>query len=74
MKTSSAKAVMTIIAMTAFSIILSAQNSLHGTWHGALSIPGGELTIVLHIDQSGCAMDSPDQGAFLKTKKYFNIS
>lgn len=64
MKTSSAKAVMTIIAMTAFSIILSAQNSLHGTWHGALSIPGGELTIVLHIDQSGCAMDSPDQGAY----------
>lgn len=64
MKTSSAKAVMTIFAMTAFSFILSAQNSLHGTWHGALTVPGGELTIVLHIDQSGCAMDSPDQGAY----------
>ena len=64
MKASSVKTVMTIFAMTAFSFILSAQNSLHGTWHGALSIPGGELTIVLHIDQSGCAMDSPDQGAY----------
>lgn len=64
MKNPAFRTVMAIIAMTAFSILSSAQDQLSGTWHGILSIPGAELTIVFHIDRNGCSIDSPDQGAY----------
>lgn len=40
-----------------------------GDWQGKLAVPGGELTIVLHVARTGdgklaATMDSPDQGAF----------
>ncbi len=40
-----------------------------GDWQGKLVVPGGELTIVLHVTRGEggnltAAMDSPDQGAF----------
>ncbi len=46
--------------------------ALVGTWEGALSVPGGELPVVFHIEQAegaqgeealAATMDSPQQGA-----------
>ncbi len=46
----------------------SLADSVTGTWRGKLVVPGGGLTLVLHISQSPdgalrAGIDSPDQGA-----------
>lgn len=46
------------------SIVISAQSKLEGTWHGDLDVFGNKLTLVMHISDGECTMDSPDQGAY----------
>ena len=38
-----------------------AQND-NSTWSGKLSVYGTEITLVFHLDDENCTMDSPDQG------------
>lgn len=62
-----ATVVICLLAVQAFSHILSAQNIV-GTWHGKLTVPNGSLAIVFHIIQTEngsyvTTLDSPDQGA-----------
>lgn len=33
-----------------------------GTWSGKLNVFGNELTLVFHLDDENCTLDSPDQG------------
>lgn len=40
------------------------QSKLYGPWNGQLDTGGDKLTIVLHISEDGCTMDSPDQSAY----------
>lgn len=55
---------LTAIAIALCTVTANAQDKLTGAWNGTLSVPGGELALVLHIDPVDCTMDSPDQGAY----------
>ena len=50
--------VFTVAALT--SMGMSAQK---GEWSGKLSVYGNEITLVFHLDDDNCTIDSPDQGA-----------
>ncbi len=41
----------------------SVLSQTQGTWSGFLSVQGSKLTLVLHIDNDKCSLDSPDQNA-----------
>lgn len=56
-------AVCSVILMMSH-VSLSAQSGIEDTWHGILEVPGGSLTLVLHISQEKCTIDSPDQMAY----------
>lgn len=58
------KSVLAALVITVSSATASAQEKFIGTWNGVLSIQGTELTLVVHIGQTECAIDSPDQGAY----------
>lgn len=58
------KRLLSVIAVLLSSFMAIAQSGLEGTWHGRLSFPGGELTLVFHIDPENSTFDSPDQMAF----------
>ena len=46
------------------SLLLSlAAYSQTGTWSGKVDVQGTSLSVVFHLDESGCTFDSPDQGA-----------
>lgn len=46
------------------TLLLSlAAYSQTGTWSGKVDVQGTSLSVVFHIDESGCTFDSPDQGA-----------
>lgn len=61
------KKILSLFIALIFSSVLFAQNPA-GTWSGTLTIPGGQLPLVIHITQNGSAysstMDSPNQNAF----------
>ena len=45
------------------SFVAGAQNAnKDGAWSGKLDVMGTELTLVFHLNDSACTMDSPDQG------------
>lgn len=55
--------------ITLFLLCLSTSlfaQDITGSWHGVLSIPGGELPLTINIEKNGetytATMDSPDQG------------
>ena len=50
--------VFTVATLTSMGI--SAQK---GEWSGKLSVYGNEITLVFHLDDENCTIDSPDQGA-----------
>lgn len=58
------KASISAFIMLLAQSVMCAQSGIEGTWHGLLEVPGGSLTLVLHISQEKCAMDSPDQMAY----------
>ena len=64
MKTDIIKIFLTAIAYMTMTVCACAQSGLEGTWHGALSVPGGSLMLVFHLDPVECTIDSPDQGAY----------
>lgn len=64
MNNSALRTVIAVLAMTVLSLTVMAQSTLKGTWHGTLSVPGGELTLVFHLDPDKCTIDSPDQAAY----------
>ena len=35
---------------------------MKGAWNGKLNVFGNELTLVFHLDDASCTLDSPDQG------------
>lgn len=46
------------------TLLLSlAAYSQTGTWSGKVDVQGTSLSVVFHLDESGCTFDSPDQGA-----------
>ena len=49
--------------MLLVSLVAGAQNSpKDGTWSGKLNVMGTELTVIFHLINGACTMDSPDQG------------
>lgn len=64
MKSNIIKGVIAIFTALSFAVGASAQSGLEGPWHGELSVPGGSLMLVFHIDPIECTIDSPDQGAY----------
>ena len=50
-----------------FCGLVQAQQNIAGTWAGKLTVPGGSLRLIVHLNQQGdsysATMDSPDQGA-----------
>lgn len=50
------------IALLLACLTMAAQN-ISGSWNGKLPVGPQELTIVLNVSDSGCTLDSPDQGA-----------
>ena len=55
------KASISALIMFLGQAVMCAQGGTSGTWHGLLEVPGGSLTLVLHLSQEECVMDSPDQ-------------
>lgn len=53
-----------MLAFAAFVVMgLRAQNGEgNDTWSGKLSVYGNEMTIVFHLNDENCTLDSPDQG------------
>lgn len=51
-----------LCSLLLMSIICRAQLPA-GTWSGAIDVQGNSLTLVFHINDDGCKMDVPDQGA-----------
>ena len=45
------------------SLTVSWAQGLSGTWNGKLNLGTVKLTLVLHIGDNSCTLDSPDQGA-----------
>ena len=46
------------------TLLLSlAAYSQTGTWSGKVDVQGTSLSVVFHIEETGCTFDSPDQGA-----------
>ena len=46
------------------SLLLAFQaKAQNGDWSGKLEVQGTSLTVVVHITDEGCTLDSPDQGA-----------
>ena len=64
MKASIKKGLLAVLAALACTVGVMAQSGLEGAWHGELSVPGGSLMLVFHIDPIECTIDSPDQGAY----------
>ena len=64
MKTDIIKIFLTAIAYMTMTVCAWAQSGLEGAWHGELSVPGGSLMLVFHLDPVECTIDSPDQGAY----------
>lgn len=48
-----------IFIFLGFALAAAAQT---GTWSGKLDVQGMSLTLVFHLDEAGCTIDSPDQG------------
>lgn len=49
--------------MLLISLAAGAQKSpKDGTWSGKLNVMGTELTLIFHLNNGACTMDSPDQG------------
>ena len=55
------KNVITVL-LTLLSLGIAAQG-LQDSWSGQLDVGAAKLALVLHIDTTGCTLDSPDQGA-----------
>lgn len=53
-----------VAALVLISGIAWGQSKLYGPWNGQLDVGGQTLTIVLHITEDDCAIDSPDQSAY----------
>lgn len=53
----------TITAILCLGATLCAQ-AIDGDWRGELSLPGATMPLVLHINDHGCSMDSPNQNAY----------
>lgn len=58
------KSYLTALAAILISAAAMAQSPLQGTWHGELTVPGGTLNLVFHLDPDNCTIDSPDQAAY----------
>ena len=55
--------ILIISLMLLTSFVAGAQNAnKDGAWSGKLDVMGTELTLVFHLNDSACTMDSPDQG------------
>lgn len=58
------KKLIIISLMCLITLAVGAQNSpATGAWTGKLKVMGSELTLVFHLDDDSCTIDSPDQGA-----------
>ena len=55
------KKIFALLALMLPALALMAQSD-NNTWSGKLSVYGNELTLVFHLDNENCTMDSPDQG------------
>lgn len=64
MKANIIKIFLAALASMTMAVSASAQSGLEGTWHGELTVPGGSLILVFHLDPVECTIDSPDQGAY----------
>lgn len=58
------KTITALVSVIIFGLTAAAQSPLQDTWHGTLTVPGGSLTIVFHLDPDNCTADSPDQGVY----------
>ena len=56
------KKILLAVSLLMLCIVCRAQLPT-GTWSGAIDIQGNSLTLVFHINEEGCKMDVPDQGA-----------
>ena len=56
---------LTLFALAAILAMgVSAQtNQIKGLWSGKLKVSNIELSLVFHLDDENCTLDSPDQGA-----------
>lgn len=52
-----------VIAVIVSLLLSLAAYSQTGTWSGKVDVQGMSLSVVFHIEETGCTFDSPDQGA-----------
>ena len=52
-----------VVAVIVSLLLSLAAYSQTGTWSGKVNVQGTSLSVVFHLDESGCTFDSPDQGA-----------
>ncbi|MEE3476966.1 MAG: alpha/beta hydrolase, partial [Candidatus Cryptobacteroides sp.] len=52
-----------VVAVIVSLLLSLAAYSQTGTWSGKVDVQGTSLSVVFHLDESGCTFDSPDQGA-----------
>lgn len=52
-----------VVAVIVSLLISLAAYSQTGTWSGKVDVQGTSLSVVFHIEETGCTFDSPDQGA-----------
>lgn len=57
------KKLITYFVLSLVAITVNAQSGeVKGEWAGKLNVFGNELTLVFHLDDENCTLDSPDQG------------
>lgn len=52
-----------LLLLTVLALGFCAARAQTGTWSGKLDVFGSKITLVFHLDDDACTMDSPDQGA-----------
>ena len=52
-----------VVAVIVSLLLSLAAYSQTGTWSGKVDVQGTSLSVVFHIEDTGCTFDSPDQGA-----------
>ncbi|MBR5396862.1 MAG: alpha/beta fold hydrolase [Bacteroidales bacterium] len=52
-----------VVAVIVSLLLSLAAYSQTGTWSGKVDVQGTSLSVVFHIEETGCTFDSPDQGA-----------
>lgn len=52
-----------VVAVIVSLLLSLAAYSQTGTWSGKVDVQGMSLSVVFHIEETGCTFDSPDQGA-----------